>query len=146
MTDILDSIHQEFVEYRKHQRVGPYPRVLRERALRRLSEVELTELGVRLELSPAQMQRWCARYGASKTSRASKKPKASKAPKKPLVTDAPGFYEVPVSMIAPAVHQVDAIEVAVEWAGGSKMHIKGSVGHDLVRALFADLQAAARAS
>jgi hypothetical protein len=145
MTDTLDSIHQAFAEYRRHQRLGPYPRVLRERALRTLSESELTELGARLELTPAQVRRWCEIFGANKASRASKKPRASKAPTKPLVTDAPDFYEVPVSVIAPAAHQVAPIEVAIEWAGGSKMHIKG-VGHDLVRALFADLQAAARAS
>jgi hypothetical protein len=141
MTDTIDSIHQAFAAHRERQRLGPYPRALRERALQTLNEAELAELGARLKLTPAQVQQWRAIRGVRKAPA-----NASKTRKKPSRKDAAAFYEVPVAAIAPPTPYATEIEIAVELASGAKMQIKGPFANDFVRALLTDLQAMTRAA
>jgi hypothetical protein len=140
MTGTVDSIHQAFAEHRERQRLGPYPRSLRERALRTLNEMELAELGARLKLTSAQVQQWRAKRGASKASA-----KVRNARKKPPVKNT-AFYEVPAAVITPPTQRTTEIEVTIELAGGAKMQIKGPFANDFLRTLLTDLQAVARAA
>ena len=144
MPDTVDSIHQAFAEHRERQRLGPYPRSLRERALRTLNEVELAELGARLKLTSAQLQQWHRMHGVSKAP-APAKDKASKVTKHapPKVA---AFYEVPAVVPVPLAQQMVEIEVTIELAGGAKMQIKGPFANDFLRTLLVDLKAVARAA
>lgn len=136
MTDTIDSIHQRFVEHRKRQRLGPYPRVLREQALRELSEAQQLELAARLKLPPAQMRRWRELHGGQHP-----------VLKPTMCTDA--FHEVRLPQASAAVlpHPPKPdIEVAIELAAGARMRVKGQLDAELVRALITALHDTARKS